>query len=260
MSKSKNNGVDPEALVQKYGADTARLFMMFASPPEQTLEWSDSGVEGAYRFLRRLWSFAVAKEATIASANRRTDIGAQLLSSDGLPKPLATARREIHVNLQQANRDLEKFQFNTVASAAMKVLNALERAGGPATPEEQSGEPANGTAYEAVIAEGMSVLLRVLSPVTPHVCHYLWRELGFGEDILASAWPQPEEKALATDEVELVIQVNGKLRSRVSVPADADEGTMRQIALADTNVVRHIGGKAVKKVVIVPGRLINIVI
>jgi leucyl-tRNA synthetase len=260
MSKSKNNGVDPEALVQKYGADTARLFMMFASPPEQTLEWSDSGVEGAYRFLRRLWSFAVAREPTIASANRNTDISARALRSNGLPKPLATVRREIHVNLQQANRDLEKFQFNTVASAAMKMLNALERAVGLTAPEGEKGDPDYGAAYAAVISEGMSVLLRVLSPVTPHVCHYLWRELEFGEDILASSWPQADENALATDEIELVIQVNGKLRSRVSVPADADEGTVRQIALADNNVVRHVGGKAVKKVVIVPGRLINIVI
>ncbi len=260
MSKSKNNGVDPEALVEKYGADTARLFMMFASPPEQTLEWSDSGVEGAYRFLRRLWSFAVAKGASIASANRNSDISARLLRNKGLPKPLATVRREIHVNLQQANRDLEKFQFNTVASAAMKMLNVLERAVRPSALEEQSGQPDNGAAYEAVIGEGMSVLLRVLSPVTPHICHYLWRELKFGEDILASLWPQAEENALATEEIELVIQVNGKLRSRVSVPADADEGTVRQIALADNNVVRHVGGKAVKKVVIVPGRLINIVI
>ncbi len=260
MSKSKNNGVDPEALVQKYGADTARLFMMFASPPEQTLEWSDSGVEGAYRFLRRLWSFAVAKETAIASANRNGDTIARLLRSNGVPKPLATVRREIHVNLQQANRDLEKFQFNTVASAAMKMLNALERAVGPNAPEEQSNQPAYATSYEAVVSEGTSILLRVLSPVTPHVCHYLWRELGFGEDILASSWPQADENALTTDEIELVIQVNGKLRSRVSVPADADERTVRQIALADNNVVRHVGGKAVKKVVVVPGRLINIVI
>ena len=120
--------------------------------------------------------------------------------------------------------------------------------------EQQSG------AYEAVISEGTSILLRVLSPVTPHICHYLWRELGFGEDILASSWPQVDANALATDEIELVIQVNGKLRSRVSVPADADEGTVRQIALADDKVVRHVGGKTVKKVVIVRGRLINIVV
>jgi leucyl-tRNA synthetase len=260
MSKSKNNGVDPEALVQAYGADTARLFMMFASPPEQTLEWSDSGVEGAYRFLRRLWGFAVAKKTTIALTKGNTDVAGRLLRSKALPKSLAAVRREIHVNLQQANRDLAKFQFNTVASAVMKMLNALESVPGPKTPEEEKGYPAYGTAYEAVIGEGTSILLRVLSPVTPHVCHCLWRELELGEDILASPWPQADEEALVTDEIELVIQVNGKLRSRVSVPADADERTVREIALADNNVVRHVGDKAVKKVVVVPGRLINIVI
>jgi leucyl-tRNA synthetase len=254
MSKSKNNGVDPEALVQKYGADTARLFMMFASPPEQTLEWSDSGVEGAYRFLRRLWSFAVGKQTIVSSSKRNAGAAEHLFRSSGLTKELAAVRREIHVNLRQANRDLEKFQFNTVASAAMKMLNALERAVGPNAPEQES------TTYEAVISEGTSILLRVLSPVTPHVCHYLWRELEFGEDILASPWPQADEHALATDEIELVIQVNGKLRSRVSVPADADERTVRQIALTDNNVVRHIGDKTVKKVVVIPGRLINIVV
>jgi leucyl-tRNA synthetase len=253
MSKSKNNGVDPEALVQKYGADTARLFMMFASPPEQTLEWSDSGVEGAYRFLRRLWSFAVTKEKAIVSASRSAGAREHSLRDNNLTKPLAAVRREIYANLQQANRDLEKFQFNTVASAAMKMLNALERAPGPDASEQR------GT-YEAVISEGTSILLRVLSPVTPHICHYLWRELEFGEDILASSWPQVDANALETDEIELVIQVNGKLRSRVSVPADADEGTVRQIALADDKVVRHVGGKTVKKVVIVRGRLINIVV
>jgi leucyl-tRNA synthetase len=260
MSKSKNNGVDPEALVQKYGADTARLFIMFASPPDQTLEWSDSGVEGAYRLLKRLWSFAVSKKTTIALAKRNTDVAKRLLGEKGLPKSLAAARREVHANLQQANRDLQKFQFNTVASAAMKMLNVLERIPGPDPPEEEREYPAYGSAYEAVVKEGTSILLRVLSPVTPHICHCLWRELSFGEDILASPWPQADADALASDEIELVIQVNGKLRSRVSVPADADERTVREIALADANVVRHVAGRAVKKIVVVPGRLVNVVI
>ncbi len=260
MSKSKNNGVDPQALVDKYGADTARLFIMFASPPEQTLEWSDSGVEGAYRFLRRLWGFAVAKKEAIALAGRHTDAAERPLRGGDLPKSLAAVRREIHANLQQANRDLEKFQFNTVASAAMKMLNALERAPGPSTPEAESAPPAYGGAYEAVVSEGMSILLRLLSPVTPHICHALWRELGLGEDILDAPWPQPDTQALVTEEIELVIQVNGKLRGRVVVPADADERVVQELALAQDSVARHVGAKPVRKVVVVPGRLVNIVI
>ncbi len=258
MSKSKGNGVDPQALVEKYGADTARLFIMFASPPEQTLEWSDSGVEGAYRFLRRLWSFAAAQETTLALVEHNTDVAGRLLGNTDLPKSLAAVRREIHAHLQQANRDLEKFQFNTVASAAMKMLNALERAPGPNPPEAERAYPAYDTAYQAVISEGTSILLRVLSPVTPHICHGLWRELGLGEDILDAPWPQPDEQALVSEEIELVIQVNGKLRGRVSVPADADERMVQQLALAA--VARYLAGKVVRKVVVVPGRLVNIVV
>ncbi len=260
MSKSKNNGVDPQALVDKYGADTARLFIMFASPPEQTLEWSDSGVEGAARFLRRLWGFAVTKKTAIALANQSAGVAGRLIRARDLPKSLAAARREIHANLRQANHDFAKFQFNTVASAAMKILNALERAPGPNTPDDEKGYPAYGTAYGFVISEGTSILLRLLSPVTPHICHGLWRELGLGEDILDAPWPQPDAQALATEEIELVIQVNGKLRGRVSVPVDADERTVRELALAEDSVARHVGAKPVRKIVVVPGRLVNIVV
>ncbi|MBI4984987.1 MAG: leucine--tRNA ligase, partial [Rhodocyclales bacterium] len=177
MSKSKRNGVDPQALIEEYGADTARFFMMFASPPEQTLEWSDSGVEGAYRFLKRVWAFGHA------------------LKSRASDKEASSLRREIHLLLKQANYDLGKMQFNTVASAAMKMLNALEKSAG-----------------DAHEREGFSILLRVLSPITPHVCHALWQELGYGKDILAAPWPEPLEAALVQDEIELVLQVNGKTR------------------------------------------------
>ncbi|CAG0945522.1 MAG: Leucine--tRNA ligase [Rhodocyclaceae bacterium] len=239
MSKSKNNGVDPQALIEQYGADTARFFMMFASPPEQTLEWSDSGVEGSYRFLKRLWSFAAAvREAVMAAP-------AVPAKPDSA---LAAVRRDIHLNLKQANYDFGKFQFNTVASAAMKMLNALERA-----PKEAAECP-------ALLREGLSILLRLLSPITPHICHHLWCELGYGGDILQAPWPEPIEEALAQDEIELVLQVNGKLRGAIKVPATAAKEQVEKLALASEAARKYMEGNPAKKVVVVPGRLVNIVV
>jgi leucyl-tRNA synthetase len=229
MSKSKNNGVDPQALIDKYGADTARFFIIFASPPTNTLEWSDEGVEGSYRFLRRLWAYA---------ARFKARKGAKGTPSKG-------ARFEIHSVLKQANYDLQKLQFNTVASACMKILNALER-----LPEEDA----------AADEEGMSILLRLLSPITPHLCHHLWRELGFGEDVMHAPWPEPDPAALEQDEVELVVQVNGKLRGSIRVPKQADKSTIESLAMANSNVQKFVAGQNVKKVVVVPGRLVNLVI
>ncbi len=239
MSKSKNNGVDPQALIEQYGADTARFFMMFASPPEQTLEWSDSGVDGSYRFMKRLWAFAAATAEAVKSA---PPMPARPQES------VAAVRREVHLNLKQANYDLQKFQFNTVASAAMKMLNALERA-----PKDAEG-------YLALVRESLSILLRLLSPITPHVCHHLWRELGFGEDILHASWPEPLEAALAQDEVELVLQVNGKLRGTINVPSDATKEQIEQLALASDVARKYMEGKPARKVIVVPGRLVNIVV
>jgi leucyl-tRNA synthetase len=161
---------------------------------------------------------------------------------------LAAVRREVHLNLKQANYDFGKFQFNTVASAAMKMLNALERA------------PKGAVDSAAVVREGLSILLRLLSPITPHVCHHLWRELGYGEDILHAPWPEPLEAALVQDEVELVLQVNGKLRGSIKVPADATKEQIEQIALASEVARKYMEGKPAKKVVVVPGRLVNIVV
>src|SRR5216117_767550 len=229
MSKSKNNGVDPQDLIEKYGADTARLFGMFASPPEQTLEWSDAGEIGSYRFLRRLWVYA-------ARFSRRKGMAG---------KPGKDARFEIHSVLKQANYDLQKFQFNTVASACMKILNALER-----LPEEDT----------AADEEGMSILIRLLSPITPHIAHHLWRELGFGEDVMNAPWPQPDKEALEQDEVELVVQVNGVKRGTVRVPKSADQRALEAIVKSLEFVKKQIGDKIVKRIVIVPGRLINVVV
>ena len=237
MSKSKLNGVDPQALIEQYGADTARLFMMFAAPPEQTLEWADSGVEGAHRFLKRLWAFAAEFDGIGKQAGNLTD-----LSNDA-----KTLRREIHLALRQANYDLARFQFNTVVSAAMKMLNALEKSGKDA-------------GCRAVVGEALSILLRVLSPITPHISHALWLDLGYGDDILTAQWPEPLEAALVQDEIELVIQVNGKLRGSLRVAANADKAAIEQLALAHEAVQKQLAGGMAKKVIVVPGRLINVVI
>jgi leucyl-tRNA synthetase len=237
MSKSKRNGVDPQSLIEQYGADTARLFMMFAAPPEQTLEWSDSGVEGSHRFLKRVWAFAA----------EFANIGKETLNLNNLDNGAKDLRREIHLSLRQANYDLSRFQFNTVVSAAMKMLNALEKSGKDA-------------ANRAVVSEALSILLRLLSPITPHITHALWRELGYGEDILNASWPEPLEAALVQDEIELVIQVNGKLRGNLRVAKDTDKATLEQLALAHEAVQKQLAGGAAKKIIVVPGRLINVVI
>jgi leucyl-tRNA synthetase len=227
MSKSRNNGVDPQQLIEKYGADTARFFIIFASPPTSTLEWSDEGVEGSYRFLKRLWNYALNfSGGNSDKAGNSKDV-----------------RYEIHSVLKQANYDLAKHQFNTVASAAMKILNALERFSG---------------ARNEVTAEGLSILLRLLSPICPHACHTLWRELGFGEDVMSAAWPEPDAAALEQDEIDYVVQVGGKTRGNVRVPKSADQKTTE--AMAAEAVTKYIQGKAIRKTIIVPGRLINIVI
>ena len=231
MSKSKNNGVDPQALIETYGADTARFFMMFASPPEQTLEWSDSGVQGAFRFLKRLWAFA---------HEHRAALGRHALLKAAHQ---AGQRREIHLTLKQANYDLNKHQFNTVASACMKILNTLERAApGP------------------TLSEGMSILLRLLSPIAPHITHALWHELGYGEDILHAPWPEPDPAALEQDEIELVVQVNGKLRGNIRVAKAAAKEAIEAAALANEQVQKFVAGQKVKKVIVVPGRLVNVVV
>ncbi len=248
MSKSKNNGVDPQALIDRYGADTARLFVMFASPPEQTLEWSDSGVDGASRFLRRLWAFCHARRDAIASA-----AGARVADHAAALSPAAKAlRREIHAVLRQASYDYERKQYNTVVSAAMKMLNALEGA-----------KVGDGPADAAALRETVSIALRVLYPVVPHVGHALWAELGYASesgDVLDAPWPQVDEAALVQDELELVLQVNGKVRGALRVPASADRAAIEAAAVASEAVARHAEGRAPKKIVVVPGRLVNVVV
>ncbi len=251
MSKSRNNGVDPQQLMDRYGADIARFFMMFTSPPEDTLVWSDAGVEGAARFLRRLWAFAYDHRDC-----KRHD---QLVGWTMLSKEQQEARRKVHEILNQANYDFGKFQFNTVASACMKILNVLQDLQELEKRRDESRVPSIRN-YDALIEEGLGILLRLLSPITPHISHHLWRELGFGADILAAPWPEPDPAALAEDEIELVVQVNGRKRGGVRVPRDADNKAIENIVLADPAVQKHVSGQPVKKVVVVPGRLVNVVV
>ena len=252
LSKSKNNGVDPQSLIEEYGADTARLFMMFASPPEDTLLWNDAGVEGASRFLKRLWSFAHDQQAAITAGVQGAPVAAGW-------KPAVAAhadfRREIHTVLKQADFDFAKFQFNTVVSAAMKILNAAN-----AFAAAKPADAAAAAEWQRLITEATGILLRLLAPITPHITHALWQELGYGEDILAAPWPQADDAALDADEVELVVQVNGKLRGSLRVAKGADRAEIERLAMQNANVQKHIAGQTVKKVVVVPGRLINVVV
>ncbi|MEK0429348.1 MAG: leucyl-tRNA synthetase, partial [Pseudomonadota bacterium] len=241
MSKSKNNGIDPQAIIDQYGADTARLFTMFASPPEQTLEWSGAGVEGAQRFLRRVWTFAYAKSALI-------DASAVLPST--LNAELKTLRREIHKVLQQADNDYRRLQYNTVVSACMKMLNLLEGASFSDAADSR-----------AVVSECFGIFLRVLYPVSPHITHALWEALGYAKpygDILDAPWPSVDSSALEQAEIELVVQVNGKLRGSITVPKAADKASIEAAALANEQVQKHVAGTP-KKIIVVPGKLVNIV-
>jgi leucyl-tRNA synthetase len=249
MSKSKNNGIDPQAQIEQYGADTARLFTMFAAPPEQTLEWSESGVEGASRFLRRVWAFGYAQRERVASA-----LAAQQQGT--LDEDQKTLRREVHKVLQQADYDFKRIQYNTVVSACMKMLNTLESS------KLAEGRDAASAASDAVIAEGLSIFLRMLNPVAPHITHALWQELGYAGkygDILNVAWPEVDPAALEQAEIELMIQVNGKLRGSVKVAKDADKAAIEAAALASESAQKFIEGTP-KKVIVVPGKLINIVV
>ncbi|WP_280153170.1 leucine--tRNA ligase [Piscinibacter sp. XHJ-5] len=244
MSKSKNNVVEPKDIIARFGADTARLFTMFAGPPDQSAAWSDSGAEGSHRYLRRLWNFGVKH------AERIRDAGAV---HDGLSAGAKGLRREVHTLLRQISHDYDRLQYNTVVSGAMKLLNALEAA-------ELSGTPADA----AALREGVGVLLRALYPAAPHVTYAMWGELGFDQalgDLLDAPWPQIDEAALVQDEIEYVLQVNGKLRGSIKVPSSADKAAIEAAALASPDFIRFSEGKPVRKIVMPPGRqLINMVV
>ncbi len=263
MSKSKRNGVDPQSLIEQYGADTARLFMMFAAPPEQTLEWNDSGVEGAHRFLKRVWAFAQKNEQIIVEALDSRKKGLFDWNGDAWQNAAPDqkkSRYQVHKLLQQANYDLSKHQFNTVASAAMKILNALEEEGQGKVIEAGKGYTPSGNVHAELICESFEILLRLLSPITPHITHALWIELGYSKDILSAAWPEPLGAALVQDEIELMIQVNGKLRGNLRVAKDTGKEQLESLVLAHEAVQKLLTGGNAKKIIVVPGRLINVVI
>jgi leucyl-tRNA synthetase len=260
MSKSKNNGVDPQALVDEYGADTARFFIMFASPPEQSLEWSDAGVEGSYRFLRRVWAFAHQWQALLAEeSKRRRGQFAQYPCAPDLARSaprVAGLRREVHALLQQASYDMERKQFNTVASATMKMLNALQEA----TAGADAAAPDPTGSFRGALHEGVSIMLRVLYPISPHIAHAVWADLGYGGELMDAPWPVVDPSALVQEEVELVLQIGGKMRGKLRVPAGASVKELESFALDHEAIKRYAEGKPVKKVVVVPGRLVNVVV
>lgn len=244
MSKSKGNVVVPQPLIKKYGADTVRLFMLFASPPEQSLEWSDSGVEGSYRFLKKLWHYAMSVKEKMIAMNEENIEPCRSVSQPDLQK----VHQTLHQLIQQAEQDMQRQQFNTVVSAAMKLLNLISK------------QEAHSEIEWQLTHECLSALLRILAPFTPHICQTLWKNLGFGDHIMTVSFPKVNLKALQVSTVELIVQVNGKLRAKINADSDSDEETIKAVALSNENVKKHIGDKTIRKTIFVPNRLINIVV
>jgi leucyl-tRNA synthetase len=239
MSKSKNNGVDPQAMIDQYGADTCRLFMMFASPPDMSLEWSDSGVEGGSRFLRRVWRLAQAH----VSQGQAAALDVATLSNEQ-----KEVRRAIHLAIRQASQDIgQNHKFNTAIAAVMTLMNVLEKA-----------PQANGQ-DRALMQEGLETVTLLLAPITPHIAHALWNELGHAGPVIDARWPQVDESALVQDTLQIVIQVNGKLRGHIEVPAQATREEIESAARTNENVLRFTEGLIIRKVIVVPGKLVNIV-
>nr|WP_258868033.1 class I tRNA ligase family protein [Alkalilimnicola ehrlichii] len=241
MSKSKGNTVDPQALVERYGADTVRLFTMFAAPPEQSLEWSDSGVEGSYRFLKRLWN--------LVQGHVEQGVAAQVAPAD-LNDVQRDLRRKVHETIQKASDDIgRRYTFNTAIAAVMELTNALAK-----------GADDTSAGGRSVLQEGLEAAVLILAPIAPHIAHTLWNALGHDEPVVDAAWPDHDPQALTRDSIELAVQVNGKLRGQIQVPADADKAACEAAALSEPNVKRFIEGKSLARVIVVPGRLVNLVV
>ncbi|MCC7119931.1 MAG: class I tRNA ligase family protein, partial [Gammaproteobacteria bacterium] len=239
MSKSKNNGIDPQTLIDRYGADTVRLYTMFAAPPEQSLEWSDSAVEGAFRFLRSLWR--MTHEHVTRGPVAPLDAGA-------LDAAQQTLRRKIHETIAKVTDDVSRrYKFNTAIASVMELVNALAKAA------------QTSAADRAVLQEGLDTCILLLAPIVPHCTEVMWEALGHAEPLVAARWPVADAAALARDEIELVVQVNGRKRAEIRVAAAADDATAEAVALAEPNVARFVAGLTVRKVVVVRGRLVNIV-
>jgi len=240
MSKSKGNTVDPQALIEEYGADTARLFMMFAAPPTQSLEWSDAGVEGAYRFLKRLWH----------RVYQHIEAGAVTgLDASALNKEQKALRNQVHSTIAKISDDMaRRHTFNTAIAAVMELVNALYKF----DDDSELGR--------TVMQEALEACVLLLSPIAPHITHTLWHSLGHENAVIDQPWPQADEAAMVKDEIQIIVQVNGKLRARIDVPADATREQIEQIAIADANVLRFMEDKTIVKIIVVPGKLVNVVV
>jgi leucyl-tRNA synthetase len=251
MSKSRNNGVDPNALTEKYGADTARLFMMFTAPPEQSLEWSDEGVLGANRFLRRLWK-AVFDHLSAGGAVPASQV-TQLLASNTVAAADRDLRRIAHQTLTKVEDDIGRRRvFNTAIASVMELLNAVGKHGA----ESSATTPV----ARAVRQEALEIAVLCLAPIVPHICHELWAQLGLGSELWRTPWPKPDPAALVQDTIEIVVQVNGKLRGRISVAPGASDDAVKAQALADISVNKHFEGREPRKVIVVKGKLVNVVV
>jgi len=252
MSKSKGNTVDPLPLIEKYGADTVRLFMMFASPPDQTLEWSDSGVEGGFRFLRKLWR-------TAFNHDTKEQLRAFDFSSADLNAEQKQLRFKIHSTLEKVTDDYARRQtFNTAIAAVMELVNALHKfqEQNEATPAGEEGQQLN----NKIVHEALEIIIQVLAPIVPHFSHVLWQHLGHTEAVIDSQWPQVDHNALQQDTVQIVIQVNGKLRARIEVAKDMDHLSLERLALAHEHVQKFTSSGSIHKIIMVPGKLVNIVV
>ena len=243
MSKSKANVVDPEEAIEKYGADTVRLYVLFAAPPEQDFEWTDEGIQGAYRFLQRYWNFVNKHLDKIKSLSYSRE---ELRGVEGKAKEV---RREIHQTIKEYRRDFEeRYQFNTAIARIMKLLNTL-----------QEFEPKSEMDYK-VLREGIEVMTLLLSPITPHIAEEVWELLGNEGFVVNQSLPEPDEEALKLEEIEIPVQINGKVRTKVKIPAQATEEEVKEITLQDERVKKYTEGKEIEKFIYVKGRLVNIVV
>ena len=241
MSKSKNNGVDPQYLIEKYGADTARLFIIFASAPEDTLIWNDDGIEGSYRFLNRIWRFSYEFK------NNKNTNSTDLKPTEKMKKYFT----DLTVILKQINFDYERLHFNTVASSAMKIMNLIE------SKDLQREENQQIYYFQKY---SLNILLKILSPICPHLCFYLWKELDFGDDIFQSNWPEIKKEFLIRDNYQMVVQINGKLRGKILAPESLDEDKALDLIKKDEELFKYINGKQIVKTIIVKNKLINLVV
>lgn len=248
MSKSKGNIVDPDTLIERFGADTVRVFIIFAAPPEQNLEWSDSGVEGSHRFLKRLWTFGYENKESITKINLA--VIPEEINWDSMDTKHRDVLRQIYEILDQTKFDYERLQLNTVISGCMKLLNLLTK-----MPDVE-----NTAEHDSIIHEGMSILLRLLAPIAPHITHQLWHDLHYKGTLLTAPWPKGNAASLKIDTVELVVQINGKLRTRILAPIDATEKVIEEMVKQDRKIQETIANRHIKKIITVPGRLINIVV